>query len=230
MCTSIVSNKKKTIVGWNLDLLDMEWKVVVETDKVYIAINDYVEGWLPLFGANAKGDFVAMPTCYPFDKRSNPTDVNSQQIIKLNIDLLLGNKTLTEIKEITKESEISSIPGITFQSQLSDIDGNVLQIVPGQGYQYLPKPNYSVMTNFSPFKGDSETHPWMGWDRYQTATEMLELANEDFDVSDCFEILKATAQTVCPTVVSMVFDLSENTVHWCENRNWEQVEKYEMRE
>ena len=24
MCTSIVVNKKKTIVGWNLDLLDME--------------------------------------------------------------------------------------------------------------------------------------------------------------------------------------------------------------
>ena len=27
MCTSIVVNKNKTIVGWNLDLLDMEYRV-----------------------------------------------------------------------------------------------------------------------------------------------------------------------------------------------------------
>ena len=27
MCTSLVVNKKKTLVGWNLDLLDMEHRV-----------------------------------------------------------------------------------------------------------------------------------------------------------------------------------------------------------
>ena len=32
MCTSIVSNGKKTIIGWNLDLLDMEYQVVAEDD------------------------------------------------------------------------------------------------------------------------------------------------------------------------------------------------------
>lgn len=37
MCTSIVSNRKKTIVGWNLDILDMEYKVVAEDEMVYIA-------------------------------------------------------------------------------------------------------------------------------------------------------------------------------------------------
>ena len=59
MCTSIVYNGKKTIVGWNLDILDMEHKVVADDKAVYIAINDEKEGWLPLFGANARGDFVA---------------------------------------------------------------------------------------------------------------------------------------------------------------------------
>ena len=51
---------------------------------------------------------------------------------------------------------------------------------------------------------------------------------DDFDVEDCFEILKSTAQEVCPTVVSMVFDVEENTVYWCENRNWEQIQKAVM--
>ena len=102
MCTSIVVNKKKTIVGWNLDILDMEYRVRPAEEGVYIEINDPQEGWLSLFGANAR---------------------------------------------------------------------------------------------------------------------------EDFDVKECFGILRAVAQEVCPTVVSMVYDVTERTVYWCENRDWENVRK-----
>ena len=143
----------------------------------------------------------------------------------LNIDLLLEKKTLPEIRKIAEQEKICSVPGVTFQSQLSDKEGNVLQIIPGQGYQYKERPVYSVLTNFSPFKGDSEKHPWMGLDRYHTAQKMLEEAPDDFDVRDCFEILEAVSQEVCPTVVSMVFDVTEMTVYWCEDRKWNQVQK-----
>ena len=117
MCTSIVVNGKKTIVGWNLDILDMEHKVVAENDKVYIAINDKTEGWLPLFGANAEGNFVAMPTCWPFDERSNPSHQNCQNIIMLDIDLLLGKKTLDAIRKIAESESVCSVSGVTFPSQ-----------------------------------------------------------------------------------------------------------------
>ncbi|MDY5986428.1 MAG: hypothetical protein SPJ81_05635 [Lachnoclostridium sp.] len=228
MCTSIVSNRKKTIIGWNLDILDMKYKVVTEDERVYIAIYDEKEGWMPLFGANARGDFVAMPTCWPFDDRSNPADGDRNNLLMLDIDLLLGKRTLSEIRRIAESEKICSIPGVTFQAQLSDGEGNVLQIIPGQGYQYKEKPVYSVLTNFSPFKGDSEVHPWMGMDRYETAVAMMEQADDHFDVDDCFEVLKATAQTVCPTVVSMVYDVTERTVYWCENREWTQISKWKM--
>ena len=225
MCTSIVSNGKKTIVGWNLDILDMEYRVVAEDNRVYIAINDATEGWMPLFGANSRGDFVAMPTCWPFDARSNPENAAGPNIILLDIDLLLGKKTFAEIKEIAENGPVCSVPGITFQAQLSDKSGNVLQIIPGQGTRCLPRPKYAVLTNFSPFKGNSETHPWMGWNRYTKAVELLEAKDEDFDVADCFEVLKQTAQTVCPTVVSMVFDAADNTVYWCEKQEWNNIRK-----
>lgn len=65
----------------------------------------------------------------------------------------------------------------------------------------------------------------LGRDRHQKATELLDAATEDFDVDDCFMLLKATAQTICPTVVSMVFDAAANTVYWCENQNWDSIEK-----
>ena len=223
MCTSIIANKKKTLIGWNLDLLDMSYRVRPTAEGVFIEIDDAKEGWLPLFGANSRGDFVGMPTCWPFDARSDPTE-GSENIIMLDIDLLLQKKTLREIREIADTRPIASVPGVTFMSALSDAEGNVLHIVPGQGSQYYEKPEYKILTNFSPFKQEAETHPWMGRDRYQKAEAMLQSASDDFDVSDCFSVLRAVSQESCPTVVSMVYDVREKTVHWCENRSWDKIQ------
>jgi hypothetical protein len=223
MCTSIVSNRKKTIVGWNLDLLEMEYRLNSNTKGVFIEINDSKEGWLPLFGANSRGDFVGMPTCWPFDERSNPRS-DSINVIHLDIDLLLQKKTLDEIHSIASVKPICSVPGLTFMGALSDRKGNVLHIVPGQGALYFEKPTYKVLTNFSPYKMDRESHPWMGWDRYHLAESMLEKSDDDFDVDDCFSVLKAVAQEVCPTVVSMVYDADANSVYWCRDRKWSNIE------
>ena len=228
MCTSIAFNKKKTIIGWNLDLLDMTWRVRRAEDGVFIEVNDPTEGWMPLFGANSRGDFVGMPTCWPSDARSDP-DGEGESIILLDIDLLLQKKTLSDIREIAQTRPVFSVPGLTFMGALSDAEGNVLHIVPGQGCLYYERPEYKIMTNFSPFKQDREKHPWMGWDRYQTAEAMLRAAPEDFDVADCFAVLRAVAQTVCPTVVSMVFDVGERTVYWCEERNWDSIQTARLR-
>ena len=222
MCTSIVSNREKTIVGWNLDILDMSYRVRTEKRGVFIEIFDPKEGWLPLFGANSRGDFVGMPTCWPYDQRSDKKGEGSS-IIMLGIDLLLQKKTMKEIYEISTSSPVYSENGVTFMSAMSDKDGNVLYIVPGQGTKYLERPEYSVLTNFSPFKGETEKHPWAGFDRYAKANEMLKNAAEDFGVEDCFKVLKSVSQEVCPTVVSMVFDVGERTVYWCERREWNDV-------
>ena len=224
MCTSIVVNRNKTIVGWNLDLLDMTYRIRETNEGVYIEIDDAIEGWLPLFGANARGDFVGMPTCWPHDERSDP---NGQQknVILLDIDLLMQKKTLQEIKEIAENETICSVPHLTFMSALSDRNGNVLHIIPGQGYKYYEKPDHAILTNFSPFKMDSEQHPWMGWDRYQKTEEMLSTMKDDFNVSDCFDILREVSQTVCPTVVSMVYDVTDRIVYWCENRQWDDIKQ-----
>lgn len=229
MCTSIVTNFNKTIIGWNLDLLDMKSKVVVEDDKVYIAILDKTEGWLPLFGANNRGDFVAMPTCWPYDKRSEQINDKQINIINLDIDLLTKKITFDEAIKFAKENIVCSVPSVTFQSQLSNKNGDALQIITGQGYRYFKRPKFSVLTNFSPFKMDTETHPWMGLDRYEKALTMLNNVNSNFNVDNMFEILKETSQEVCPTIVSMVFDVSENIVYWCENRKWDKIQSKKLK-
>lgn len=227
MCTSIAVNKRKTVIGWNLDLLDMEYRVRTAADGVFIEINDRTEGWMPLFGANARGDFVGMPTCWPSDARSDPGE-DGESILLLDIDLLLQRKTLREIRELADTRPVFSVPGLTFMGALSDAEGNVLHIVPGQGSRYYERPDHAVLTNFSPFKGDAEKHPWMGLDRYQKAEAMLQSASDDFDVEDCFAVLRAVAQEVCPTVVSMVFDVDERTVYWCENREWDKIQTVKL--
>ena len=135
MCTSIVSNRKKTIVGWNLDLLDMPYRVRKDPQGVFIEVYDVKEGWLPLFGANARCDFVGMPTCWPYDGRSDPTG-DEENVIRLDIDLLLQKKTVQEIRDIVSLRPVCSVPGLTYMGALSDAEGNVLHIIPGQGHLY----------------------------------------------------------------------------------------------
>ena len=67
-----------------------------------------------------------------------------------------------------------------------------------------------------------------GWAGTAIRTEMLENASDDFDVKDCFKILREVSQTVCPTVVSMVYDVTERTVYWCEKRNWDHMQKFDF--
>jgi hypothetical protein len=223
MCTSIVVNKKKTMVGWNLDIMDFEYRVHPTDEGVYIEVNDATEGWMPLFGANRRGDFVGMPTCWPHNDRSDPTG-NDTNIILLDIDLLLMKKTLQEVLDFVNDNRVCSVPGLTFMASLSDSNGNVLHIVPGHGFRYYEKPAYQIMTNFPPFVQHPLKHPWMGLDRYQKAEELLSMATDDFDVEDCFNVLKEVSQTVCPTVISMVFDVTERAVYWCYDRNYNQIE------
>lgn len=232
MCTSVIVNKNKTLVGWNLDILDMEYRITKHQEGVYIEINDATEGWMPLFGGNIRGEFVGMPTCWPFDERSNPDKSNKKEVINvinLDIDLLLQKRTFEETMKLANEAFICSVPGLTFMSAISDKDGNMLHIVPGQGIEYYVRPEYKILTNFSPYKMNSEEHPWMGWDRYHNAEKCIkDNLKDDFDVKDMFEVLKAASQEICPTVVSMVYDVNSRMIYWCENRNWDKVESYSL--
>ena len=154
--------------------------------------------------------------------------IDVSDMLMLDIDLLLQKKTFDEIKNIAESENVYSLPGVTWMSALSDVNGNVFYIVPGQGNLYYEKPEYKILTNFSPFKQDREKHPWMGWDRYKKAEEMLEKSGDVFEVSDCFEVLEAVSQTVCPTVVSMVYDVTEKMVYWCENRQWDDIQSVDL--
>lgn len=227
MCISIVSNKGKTAYGFNLDILNMTHRINAGDDRFYVEILDATEGWMPLFGANSRGEFVAMPTCWPYDSRSDYSD-GAVNVINLDIDLLLCKATFADTVKTAQTKKICSVPGLTFQSQLGDKDGNVLQVVPGQYVKYISKPDVSVMANFSLVKWDSETHPWMGLDRYKAAKSVLD-SYSDVGADECMAALQAAANHDCPTVISMVFIPDEMTVYYCENMRYDKVYTHKIK-
>ncbi len=230
MCTSIVKNGNRTIVGFNLDILGMQHRVNANADHVFIEISDEQNGWLPLFGVNDRGDFVGMPTCHPYDSRSDQSHSEQTSVLMADVDLLLKKRTFEELKVLAEQNAVYSFPQVTWQMQIADRQGNILRHTPGQGYECLTKPAYCVMTNFSPWKEQRNEHPWSGADRYAVAEKMLKDSNADFNVSDAFAVLKATSQEVCPTVVSLVYDATEHIAYWCEKRQWDNIKSQKLKE
>lgn len=57
----------------------------------------------------------------------------------------------------------------------------------------------------------------------------LDLAAMEYRVTPSLEgVYIEVSQTVCPTVVSMVFDVDERIVYWCENRNYQDIKSYQL--
>ena len=48
-----------------------------------------------------------MPTFWPFDDRSDPKSADVHNIIMIDIDLLLGKRTLDELKNIVEHESLN---------------------------------------------------------------------------------------------------------------------------
>jgi hypothetical protein len=223
MCTSIVVNKNKTLVGFNFDNPGWKYHIVTKNKAFYISL---LVGnlWEPCFGCNSRGDVVNLPAMNPGVKEGYcQADKDLCYIDKINLDLLLERITFDQLKALVESHTIYNEEHLSLQAQDSDHDGNVLQIFPGLGYKLLPKPEYSVLTNFQLLKEEKEHHPWAGVDRYEKANALLKEAKEDFSSQDLLGILKEVAQYDggAKTAVSFVYDVESKTVTYCQNRHFE---------
>jgi hypothetical protein len=230
MCTSIVVNQKKTLVGFNFDNPGLKYHVVTKNKAFYISLLVNGKLWEPCFGCNARGDFVNVPSMNPGVKESlYPGEGKAYHFLdRENLRLLLKQITFDELKALVQANPIYNEKDFSLQAQDSDKEGNVLQIFPGLGYKIFAKPAYSVLANFQLMRHEVTPHPWAGVDRYEKANALLAKANADFDVPDMFNVLKAVAQEDggAPTAVSIVFDPASLMVYWCLNRKWDEIDQW----
>jgi hypothetical protein len=226
MCTSIVFNGNKTIVGFNFDNSYWKYRIVASPLRVFLKVKVREGLWEPIIGVNRQGDFVNYPQMNPLA----PAGVYRRsgiykRIDMINRELLFGKRSFADTVSLVKTSPLCNEPQCSLQAQDSNRFGDVLQIEPGIGHSFLKRPRLAVMTNFQlSHESETKNHPWGGYDRYVLAKKMLNEAMDDFDVSSAFEVLKAVSQSrvECPTQWSVVYDASAHKVYWCENREWDQ--------
>lgn len=225
MCTSIVVNKSKTLVGFNFDNPGWKYHIVTKNKAFYVSL---LVGklWEPCFGCNARGDFVNLPAMNPGVKEGYYRPGSGLFYIdKINLDLLLEKISFQQLVDIVKTNPIYNEKRCSLQSQDSDENGNILQIFPGLGYKIIEKPAYSVLTNFQLMQEEKSHHPWAGVDRYEKANARLKEAKDDFSASDLMALLQEVAQQSggAPTAVSFVYDVESKTVTYCENRRYDDI-------
>ena len=236
MCTCILHNGAKTIVGFNFDNPGWKYKIVQKPTGVYVALQVGPHRFSPMFGVSKNGNFVNAPTLWPerVDARYRRGDAKHKYVYldRINHSLLKDEMTLKEAQALVERYPLLNEPKVNLQCQDSDRFGNVLQLFPGVKpyFRYLEKPRYSVLSNFQTLEPDKEIHPWSGRDRYAIAVAMLEKATDGFDVNDAFRVLSAVKQTIlaCPTDVSLVYDANDNVMYWAEHMDYATIHSYQL--
>lgn len=124
------------------------------------------------------------------------------------------------------------IPDPAMHSLLSDREGRVLMIEPGNGYAEITE-NDAVMSNFAmlrlPEDFTEEKFGYYGVDRYQTAMKMLRDAGSGFTPEYGMSILNAVKQEqYAPTRVSFVYSQNENRVYYTLERDFAQIKTHQF--
>lgn len=237
MCTCIIFNGNKTIVGFNFDNPGFEYKIITNKKKAVVSLKVGNNHYEDMFGVSSTGNFINVPTMWPERveaKYKRSTKNNKYYYIdRMNNDFLNNKITFDEIISIVKKYPIINEKNVNLQCQDSDKYGNILELFPGVKpyYRYTKRPRFNVLTNFQTLEKDTVIHPWSGRDRYEKATKMLESAKDNFDVKDAFEILAAVKQTIvaCPTDVSMVYDATENIFYYVEHMDYNNIKSYKFK-
>lgn len=246
MCTGFIHKGKDRICGFNMDLPDgvLDWKLIMDQECFYVGLRpvirpemfpkgmkDAPEEYLPckgeylrIHGVNRNGCFGNQLNALGFTRA--PFEISEDTVpLYALVDRFLAGKTgLTEIAETARTKRIVNMPGgagmpdPAMHSLLSDREGRILMIEPGNGLAVI-RENYAVMSNFPmlilPEDLIPEKYGYYGVDRYETAVKMIGKAGEDFTPEDALAVLDAVKQVQwAPTQVSFVYSQNENRVYY----------------
>ena len=246
MCTGFVHKGKDRICGFNMDLPEgvLDWKLLMDRDCFCVGlrpafnpdmlpagVKEAPEKYLPchgeylkLHGVNRNGSFGNQLNALGFTRAPFAFDEDSVPLYSLVDRFLAGQYGLDDIIETAKKKRIVNMPGSVgmpdpaLHSLLSDREGRILLLEPGNGYAEI-REHFAVMSNFPMLilPGDltPEKYGYYGVDRYETAVNMIENAGEDFSPKDALAVLDAVKQIrYAPTQISFVYSQNENRVYY----------------
>jgi len=224
MCTSFVFKGNDVIVGFNFDNEPTADIKIKSKDGFVYGVYRFKDRFSASFGVNRDGGFSNQLTVPPSEKGSYLRSTSVQRIDLLAEDYLNSKISFEQAVDIASKRPLVNVPGLSVHSQLSDRYGRVLILEPGRGYK-VREEKYSVMTNFSFFEPmATKDASGSGYDRYITASRILQNATEVFGPMDGMKLLEQCRQTGSfVTLVSMVYSVRENKVYWCLRGDYEKL-------
>lgn len=255
MCTGFVRRGKDVICGFNMDinLGAIDFDVYAEPDKFYIGTRAKISveetakipegiyrvdnGVRKVQGVNRNGCFGNMLNNMNFRKAPFRMDTSAISLDQLIDDYISGRVSFQELKQLADTKEIMNIPAgpvqipdLAFHSIISDKEGDILILEPGNGYSVI-REKYAVLSNFPLLELPADFEPsrfgYYGKDRYDKALDILRNSTDDFSAQDGLKLLQEVKQEGdWATRVSFVYSANENAVYYALERNFDQVKKH----
>ncbi len=259
MCTAFVRYGDDYVCGFNMDISSeaMDWQLLMDEAQFAVTLRmngkaaagvpegiavprtytDFEQGMLRLHGVNRYGRFANQLNNMRFAKAPFEIGENCVPLYHLADAFIRGKYTLREVEELAREKKVVNlpqgavgIPDMGMHSLMSDAEGHILVVEPGNGCAVLSGP-YAAMSNFAVLElpGDftPENFGYYGKDRYDTALSILRESDESFSAQDGLKLLEAVQQTGrWGTRISFVYSGNENAVYYALEHDFANVKKH----
>ena len=198
---------------------------------------DFENGILRLHGVNRNGNFGNQLNNMRFPKAPFEVGSDCVPLYYLVDTFIRGKHTMQEIEAYARTRKIVNlpkgsvdIPDMGMHSLLSDAEGHIMVVEPGNGYAVLSE-RYAAMSNFAvmelPEDFTPENFGYYGKDRYDTALSILRNSGDDFSVQDGLRLLDAVKQTgEWGTRISFVYSGNEKAVYYALEHDFSNIRKH----
>lgn len=259
MCTAFVRNGNDYICGFNMDINEdaFDWQLITDDSVFAVAMHmeknlsallpqgspvppeytDFANGMLCIQGIGKNGHFGNQLNNLRFSKARFEISPDCVPLYSLVDSFIRGKNSLRDVEQLARSKKVVNlptgsvdIPDMGMHSLLSDAEGNILIVEPGNGI-CVPCEKYAVMTNFPllelPADFAPENFGYYGKDRYDKALSILRNSTDDFSVGDGLALLDAVKQTgKWGTRVSFVYSRNENAVYYTTEHDFAYVKKH----
>ena len=230
MCTAFIHRGEDVVFGYSLDIDPAAWnyKLIKRKDLFTVAITVGSTTYYT-HGVNAAGHFGNLPYMNGEDRGGVHPGRGRYRIDLLVDRYIRGRLSYEDALKIVESRAMLSGPGASFHALLGDGEGHMLLVEPSYGYRE-PEGDYACAANF-PLLACLEdySNPFYGKDRYDTAERILAEAGADFGIEDGLRLLERVKQEgQWGTRLSFVYSRNENAVYYCENGNFDAVERWSL--
>lgn len=229
MCTSFIKvTDDNCYIAMNFDNNGMNYSLSTRNKDWFIVYVEADKGKNPSFGVHKSGIFfnnLVVDACEKGKYRRGKGVVHSARFLN---EIIEKKVRIDGLEHYLQSTEIINVPNWSTHNMLCGTQCNVWIVEPGRGNLYFPlKPNeFKVMTNCS-LVDSIQNNETITCERYHIANRLLsDMTN--ISVKEAFEILNAVKQSEGEwiTAFSMVYDKAKETVYYCANQDFINIEEY----